>query len=574
MTTGVTAGAPPGPAETAAAATRGTVPPAPGTPTPPARTAGGRQEPPVTALRLAASHLRAAGCHVEPGPPGSGTAFTARAGGARASCVLSWAGPVDLPLAGEADVQAACGLAHVHGRRYGRPTALGVAYASCVAGLLAATGTLAALAAAAGRGGSTHLICKGTGARAAVTVRTSVAEAALLSVGQYLAAATAGDDGWTEPAGPGGPPFQAADGSRFELETLDPGAWLRFWTALGVDRAAAGHGWHAFGQRYATAVCPLPPALLAATACHAMPYLRRVARGTGVDVTAVAVAPRPAQAADEQPWQLRTLGEVGPAPAELGRGGAGPLDGVSVVEVCRRVQGPLAGHLLRLLGARVVRVEPPGGDPMRGMPPLAGDCSARFAALNHGKDVLEADLGTAAGRAAVRERVAAADVFLHSLAPGKDLRAGLDARSLIALRPGLVHAAASGWGGERGRRPPTGTDFPVQAWSGLAALVTPPGLPPAPSLLTLTDVLGGVACAEGAVAGLLAARLTGRGRAVTTSLLSAARLLCRPEFRTAPEEATVPACTDLAALAADPRFAPVLDHGPCVRPRGPWEFTR
>ncbi|WP_317452878.1 CoA transferase, partial [Streptomyces sp. CBMA29] len=172
---------------------------------------------PATAVHLAVAHLRALGCGTEQGRSG---AFTAHSGRVRARCEVSWAGPVDLPLAGEADVQAACGLTHVHGRRYGGPTPLGVDYASCVAGALAATGTLAALAAGPADDGGE------------IRVTTSVAQAALLSVGQYLAAATAADDR-PEPRTPGGPPFAAADGVRFELETLDPEAWRGFWSALG-----------------------------------------------------------------------------------------------------------------------------------------------------------------------------------------------------------------------------------------------------------------------------------------------------------------------------------------------------
>ena len=49
-----------------------------------------------------------------------------------------------------------------------------------------------------------------------------------------------------------------------------------------------------------------------------------------------------------------------------------PLSGLTVVESCRRIQGPLAGHLLALLGAQVIRIEPPGGDPLRGSMLLAG----------------------------------------------------------------------------------------------------------------------------------------------------------------------------------------------------------
>lgn len=551
----------------------GTACPAPGAvAAPPAAPAPGTAGPPRSAAALAGAHLRALGCRVEEGAGG----LDVRAGQARARCGIGWAGPVGAALGCEADVQAACGLMHVHGRRYGGPTALGVDYASCLAGVLAATGVLAGLVG---------------GGPSPVRVGTSVAQAALLAVGQYLADATADDhddhDGPEPvvaaddhdrpgPAAPGGPPFEAADGARFELETLDPEAWLGFWTALGVHRSAAGRGWGPFQQRYATAVCPLPAELPAATARRAFADLHRTARTHGVDLTPVAAGPH--LTGEPAPWRLRGVGPAadgwrGARGARCG-GPGGPLRGVTVVEVCRRVQGPLAGHLLRMLGARVVRVEPAGGDPMRGMPPMAGDCSARFTALNRGKDTAEADLRTAAGRAAVRELAAGADVFLHSLAPGKDRALGLDAESLTAARPGLVHAAASGWGDARGRRPPIGTDFPVQAWSGLAALVTPPGRPPAPSLLTLTDVLGGAVCAEGAVAGLLAARTTGRGQAVTSSLLSAARMLCAGPFRTPPAEPAVPACTDLAALAADPSFRPALEHGRCTLVRSPWEFAR
>ncbi|MBF9069255.1 CoA transferase [Streptacidiphilus fuscans] len=535
--------------------------------------ASGPGAAPDVAARLAVAQLRALGWRVRPELPCRSGVFTAQAGPFRARADLSCAGPVDLALGGEADVQAACGLMHVHGRRYGGPTALGIAYASALAGTLAATGTLAALVdQAAGRGGDDRCVTP--------SVTTSVAQAALLSVGQYLAAATAADEEWSEPATPGGPPFAAADGVRFELETLDPEAWRGFWAAVGADRADAGRGWLPFQQRYGTAVCPLPVGLLAATAGLPFADLERLARETGVDLTPVAAEPRDLLP-DGWPWRVVPGRSVGTA-RERGGGphaGDGPLAGVIVVEVCRRVQGPLAGHLLRLLGARVVRVEPPGGDPMRGMPPMAGDCSARFVALNHGKETQEADLATASGRATVRELAAGADVFLHSLAPGKDRALGLDAEALAEVNPGLVHVAASGWGEERGERPPVGTDFPVQAWSGLAALVTPPGLPPTPSLFTLTDVLGGAVCAEGAVAGLLAARLTGRGQALTSSLLSAARMLCLPELRSpdaGPElEPSIVPCTDLADLAADPRFAAALDRdGDCTVVRSPWEFHR
>ncbi|MGH3988589.1 MAG: CoA transferase, partial [Pseudonocardiaceae bacterium] len=123
-----------------------------------------------------------------------------------------------MPLEDEAGVQAACGIMHVHGRKSGIPEPLGVDYASTTAGVLAAQGALAVLV---GR-------LRGMDLR---RVTTSVAQAALLSVAQYLAAATADDD-WAEPMRPGGPPFTSADGVRFEIEVLEAAGWRRFWALL------------------------------------------------------------------------------------------------------------------------------------------------------------------------------------------------------------------------------------------------------------------------------------------------------------------------------------------------------
>lgn len=534
---------------------------------------------PEASLLLAARHLALLGCRVDAGTPGR---LRVAAGSYTAECGITWAGRLPLPLHSEADVQAACGLMAVHGRRHGgRPTLLGVAYTAAVAGVLGSLGSLAALRASARDGRP-------------VRVDTSAAQAALLALGQYLAVGERG-----EPAQLDGqaPPFTSADGVRFELEALRPEPWLLFWDALGVARADCAAGWRAFEQRYATAVCPLPPALHEATARHGYRDLVALADRSGVDLTPVA-GPWRLGAPDAGPWRITPAGRPSAnalRAASAVRGGAvevaaqrrteggpvgsaplaAPLAGLTVVEVARRVQGPLAGHLLHLLGARVIRVEPPGGDPLRGVPPTDGRCSLRFRALNDGKEAVEADLGTPEGRASVRQLACEADAFLHTLAPGKDEAAGLDAASLLRLHPGLVHARASGWGDERGPRPPVGTDFPVQAYAGLAALLAAPGAEPAPSLVTLTDVLGGVLAAEGVLGGLLGVMRTGRGQRVETSLLGAARLLCRPELRLDPDAAPhpeVPLRADLAALCADPRSAAELTLDPYPAPVGPWTF--
>ncbi|MFY4723026.1 CoA transferase [Streptomyces sp. LaBMicrA B280] len=553
---------------------------------------------------------------------------------------LDWAGPVGMELPDERAVQAACGLMHLHGRATGGPAPLAVDYASVVAGVLAAQGVTAA---GLGR-------ARGLDLRA---VRTSVAQGALLAAAQYLAAATAREgDGppsaaEPEPCAAGLATLETSDGARVELETLDPLAWREFWARLGAPPALAGRGWLPFQQRFATAVCPLPDELRAAARRRTLPDLVAAASDTGVSLLTLGTDPAPA--VHPEPWRLTPAPAahpehrlpapaVTPAPGRRTSGSAHPapdmpvpplpLAGLRVVESTRRVQGPLAGHVLGMLGAEVIRIEPPGGDPMRWLPPLAGDTSARFTALNAGKRVVEADLTTAQGRETVRALAAEADAFVHNWAPGKAARLGLDAADLLSARPALVYAWASGFGDTLGDRPPLGTDYLAQAHSGLAAAVRPADEPPAPSLMTLTDVLGGLVCAQGVLAALAQREGTGRGGRVDSSLVSAAALIPRPahrarwtaldrpvrtadghlylgpEARARPEAVrrlldragpsalttgewthrlaeagltATPVHTDLAALADDPAFkAAVAPPDPLIghaRPHAPWEFA-
>lgn len=563
-------------------------------------------------------------------------------------CVLRWAGPIDVPLEDEITVQAACGIMHVHGRKTGGPVPLGIDYASTMAGVLAAQGILAAILAR-------H---RGLPIR---RVTTSVAQAALLAVSQYLAAATTDDD-CGQPERPGGPPFASADGVRFEIETLTPAGWQRFWALLGADTAAVSLGWRPFQHRYATATSPLPDELHQATARTRFVTLVAAAAEAGISILRLRdVADRAAEfhvermangGAGPPPWRITAMPAHSRTPPPIPTTAQLPLAGVVVVEATNRLQGPLAGHVLWLLGARVIRIEPPGGDPLRGMPPMAGDCSARFLALNRGKQVIEIDLKSTTGRQALRELVAQAQVFVHNWAPGRAAQWELDAEHLAAVRPGLVYAYASGWGDALGPQPPLGTDFMVQAHSGLAAMVRPYGEPAAPSLMTLTDMLGGLVCAQAVLAGLLAQVRSGAGQRVDSSLLSAAAVLQEPVFvavaassaagahvgrpvwtplhrplatsdgyvalstrtRAQPDRVAaacgvaqesgqlcseslaarfrqdpshmwierlrgaglycVPVCTDLAALAADPRFAAALHNDGATFPHVPWEFSR
>ena len=424
-------------------------------------------------------------------------------------------------VAGEMLLQAASGLMAVHGRASGGPRPLGLDYVSTLASVLALNGAMAG-AVGQWRGGRFSR-CDG-----------SLFAAALLAVGQYLADDTAPDQTGLTPAGPGAaaahPPFVSADGVRFELEALTAEPWLRFWQAAGVTVELAGQGWQTFLWRYARAVAAQPAPLLAAAAALPFARLRELARTAGIALSPLRTLAERAGDADEIELQRRGPWTFAypPAPPATDRTSAPdrlPLDGVTVLESCRRIQGPLAGHLLAMLGAKVIRIEPPGGDALRGMPPLSNGCSARFDALNRLKSVIEIDLKSAAGRAEIRARVSEADVFLHNWAPGKAAAFGLDHDDLLALKPTLVYGRAAGWDRDVSHGLP-GTDFMAQAHTGVADAIAPAPGGRGGTLFTALDVLGGAVAAQGITAALFA-RLVGRsGARVRTSLAGAASLLC------------------------------------------------
>ncbi len=283
-------------------------------------------------------------------------------------CSIDAAGPVRLPLEDETMVQAACGVMHVHGRKSGRPEPLFVDYVSAVSGVLAVQGLLAGF------------LARLRGAEFA-RVSTSLAQAALLTVSQYLAAATADES--AERFNVGGPPFISLDGVRFEIEALEAGGWRAFWGLFDVDPGAVARGWRPFRDRYSTATCPLPIELHSGAERRPFSEILSCAKIAGISAVAVSglTDVRGSEGPDrptEPPWQFASGEGFAPPLGILPPGAPLPLQGLTVVESARRIQGPLAAHVLARLGARVIRIEPPGGDPMRGMPPLVDGCSARF----------------------------------------------------------------------------------------------------------------------------------------------------------------------------------------------------
>lgn len=180
-----------------------------------------------------------------------------------------------------------------------------------------------------------------------------------------------------------------------------------------------------------------------------------------------------------------------------------PLEAALVVDLTRYLPGPFASRELLQLGARVVRVEPPGGDPMREVAP------AWHEALNAGKESVTCDLKSEPERA--RALCAEADIVIEGFRPGVADRLGIGPAD---LPPTVVYCSITGFGlgGRHERR--AGHDLNYQGWAGLLA-DTAPALPP----VQLADLAAGSLVAVNQIlAALLARERTGRGAHVVVSM--------------------------------------------------------
>ncbi|MDV6343410.1 CoA transferase [Nitrosomonas sp. Is37] len=428
-------------------------------------------------------------------------------------------------------MQARCGLMSVHGRASGRPQSLGVNYVSTLTAALALQGVVAAS------------IGQLRGAQLS-NINVSMASAALMSMGQYIAGATTSDA--PEKLFPelitleAHPPFKSKDGIIFELETLNAEIWKKFWTEIGVSLPLTSKGWKSFWQRYAKAISPLPEELPKAIAHFTFQQISQICVRTGMAICPVRSIDDRANDTDSRhvwlqgPWEF--LFHPGPKNEFTNRATNNlPLSGLTIIESCRRIQGPLAGHLLSLLGAHIIRIEPPGGDPLRGMPPIADSCSARFDALNYLKDVREIDIKSSAGQKEIKELIRQVDVFLHNWMPGKAVLLNLDYDDLATINPSLIYAYAGGWSTDSTEHVSSstmpGTDFMAQAYSGIAQKIAKASGTQVGSLFTVLDVLGGVLAAQGICVALLNRCMNNVGAKVTSSLMSAATLLCVDDFQ-------------------------------------------
>ena len=194
------------------------------------------------------------------------------------------------------------------------------------------------------------------------------------------------------------------------------------------------------------------------------------------------------------------------------------LTGIRVVEHGTFITGPCAGMMLADLGADVVKVESPTGDPYRAY--QGGQFSPHFQAYNRNKRSIALDLTGAADRRIFDDLIASADVYIQNFRPGTAERLGAGRERLHHLNPKLVYCSISGFGASGPYADRPSYDSVAQALSGFLSVVVDPDRPrflgPA-----LADAITGIYAAYGVLGALFERSRTGRGRLVEVSMLEA-----------------------------------------------------
>jgi CoA:oxalate CoA-transferase len=197
----------------------------------------------------------------------------------------------------------------------------------------------------------------------------------------------------------------------------------------------------------------------------------------------------------------------------------GPLNGAVILDLSRILAGPYCTLLLHELGARVIKVEPPGGDDARAYGPFRDGESLYFAAINRGKESICLDLKQAPDLAILHRLLAHADVVVENFRPGTMEKLGLGWEALHARYPRLIYAAASGFGhtGPHAKKP--AYDMIVQGLGGIMSVTGHPGQKPARIGVSIGDLGAGIYTALGIASALYHRERTGGATKVDVSML-------------------------------------------------------
>ena len=197
-----------------------------------------------------------------------------------------------------------------------------------------------------------------------------------------------------------------------------------------------------------------------------------------------------------------------------------PLAGVTVVDLTQIYNGPYATYMMALAGARVIKIEPPGGEHLRRRG-VVGGAALPFAMLNGNKQAVTLNLKTERGRELLVEMVRRADIVVENFAPGTMDRLGVGWDVLSAANPRLVYGASSGYGRDGPNRDYPAMDLTVQAMSGIMSITGFPDRPPVKAGPAMADFSAGIHLYGAVLTALYEREKTGQGRLVEVSMQDA-----------------------------------------------------
>jgi len=200
-----------------------------------------------------------------------------------------------------------------------------------------------------------------------------------------------------------------------------------------------------------------------------------------------------------------------------------PLAGIRIADFSHVMAGPYASHLLGLLGAEVIKIEPKSGDNFRtyGAGDQPDGLSPAFIAANAGKKSIALDLKDEADRRIARDIIERADVLLENFRPGVIERLGFSYAEVSSFNPGIIFCSVSGYGQDGPHRDWPAIDNIVQATSGMMMLSGGEGDPPMRVGFPIVDTLTGQAAATAILSALFQRERGGAGAYIDVSMLDA-----------------------------------------------------
>ncbi|HEY4042715.1 MAG TPA: CoA transferase, partial [Rhodopila sp.] len=199
-----------------------------------------------------------------------------------------------------------------------------------------------------------------------------------------------------------------------------------------------------------------------------------------------------------------------------------PLAGITVLDFGQIYQGPYATLLMAKAGADVIKIEPPGGEPLRRRALAGGgDTTLPMAMLNANKRAVTLNLKAEAGKDLLKRLAARADVLVENFSPGTMDGLGVGYDVLKDINPRLVYATGTGFGITGPDRDNLAMDFTIQAASGIMSVTGDPNGPPMKAGPTLVDFMGGIHLYAAVMTALLQRTVTGQGQLVEVAMQEA-----------------------------------------------------